>query len=199
MGYSSGARAAAPIVNEQMRGALSAVERDTTINAVTLDATEQGLCVECGHGKRGYCYAEENEELSILRVKGKNVLALVNKLCRYYRNAGGDSTIILILKVFLECSLMYLNENATNKELNYSSLEKLARTVQHNGQCSRFEILMGDKSMSAFDRFCELYTVSTQRDLVMALQRIMEYLEIFHGRVHIQFVIGKRRNTKGGK
>lgn len=107
--------------------------------------------------------------------------------------------MVPILQAFLECSLEYLSVNAMEKEFCFSSLEKLARTVQHKGQSSRFELLMGGSNTKSFERFCELYTINTQRDLIVAFQRIMDYLETFHGRVQIQFIIKKRKKTQGGK
>ena len=199
MDSGSGARAVTPIINDLMRNALSVVEQDATINAVALDATGQDFCVHYGHGRRGYCYSETNEELSKIQLKGRSILALANRLCRYYRKAGGDPVLDPVLQAFLECALAYLSTNTEDREFCFSSLEKLARTVQHKGQSSRFELLIGGSGIKAFDRFCELYTASTQRDLVMALQRIMDYLESYHGRVHIQFIIKKRKKTQGGK
>ena len=172
MASGSGARAVTPIINDLMRNALSVVEQDVTINKVTLDAMGKKLCVHYGHGKRGYCYSNVTDsDLPIYRLKGKNVAALANKLCRYYRKAGGDLSVLPVLQAFLECTLEYLCVNTADKEFCISSLEKLARTVQHKGQTSRFEFLMCDRRMEAFERFCALYTASTQRDLVMALQR----------------------------
>ena len=189
---SSGARAVTPIINDLMRNALSVVEQDETINAVTLNTTEQALCVEYRHGMRGCCYFDANEELPVHQLKGKSIAAITNKLCRYYRKANGTPSVLPVLQAFLECALEYLHVNVVDTEFCFSSLEKLVRTVQYQSQCSRFEILMGGRNIKAFDRFCELYTTSTQRDLVMALQRIMDYLENYYGRVHIQFVIKKK-------
>ena len=107
--------------------------------------------------------------------------------------------VLPVLKVFLECTLEYLNANATDEEFSFSSLEKLARTVQHEDQSSKYEILVGGHNVESFDRFCELYTITTQRDLVMALQRIMDYLESYYGRVHIQFVVNNKASKEGGK
>lgn len=200
MADSSGARAATPIINDLMRNALSAVELDTTINRVILDAKGQELWARYGYGERGYCYSNVIEsELPTHRLKGKSTVALAHKLCRYYRKAGGDPTVLPVLQAYLECTLEYLIVNTVDKELCFSSIEKLARTVQHQGQCSRFEFLMGGSNIEAFDRFCELYSTNTQRDLVIALQVIMDYLESYYGRVHIQFVVKKRTKTQGGK
>lgn len=197
MDSSGGVRAATPIINELMRSALSAVERDSTINAVVLDTKGQELFVRYEHGSRGYYFSDNTaDEFPTHQLKGKNVVVLVNKLCRYYRKSGGDTTALPVLQAFLECTLEYLSVNAVAHEFCFSSLEKLARTVQYEGQSSRFELLVGSSNVKAFDWFCELYTHTTQRDLVMALQRIMDYLGSYYGRVHIQFVIKKERKHK---
>ena len=197
---SGGTRAATPIINELMRGALSAVEQDATINAVILDTKGEDLFVRYEHGARGYCFSDDTEaELPTHRLKGKNIVGLADKLCRYYRKAEGDLTVLPVLQAFLECTFEYLAANAIDEEFCFSSLEKLARTVQHEGQSSKFELLMGGCGIKSYDRFCALYTPSTQRDLVIALQQIMDYLESYYGRAHIQFAVKNKTNKQGGK
>ena len=196
----SGARAVTPAINVHMRRALAIVEQDVTINTVVLDAKDEELFVRYGHGIRRYCYLNGiDAELPIHRLRGKSVAVIANKLCRYYRKAGGDLTVIPVLQSFLECTLEYLTKNAMEKEIGYSSLEKLARSVHINSPISKFEMLMGNCNMKSFERFCELYTISTQRDIVMALQRIMDYLESYYGRIYLQIVIKKRIKKQGGK
>lgn len=191
----SGARAATPIVNEQMRNALADVERDDQINRVILDADGKELHVRYEYGKRGYCYRKgTGTEWPVYRIKDNNCIALAKRLCRYYRKSGGDEKFLPTLQAFLECTLEYLSANAMDEEFCFDSLESLARTVKHDPRCSKYEILMEGCNIAAFPRFCELYTDSTQRDIVRALQRIMDYLQVYHGLVQIQFII-----KQGGK
>ena len=192
----SGTRAVTPVVNNMMHSALSAAERDENINGIVLDADEQGLCVRYEYGKCIYCYSHSSgAELRVYRLRGKTCKALVDKLCRYFKNTGGDLTIIPVLQAFLECSMEYLYETVEEKEFSFTSLEMLARRVQHKHQCSRFDILMSDRKIKAYERFRELYTSDMQRNIVMALQRIMAYLESYHGKVNIRFVVIKKKLT----
>lgn len=144
-----------------------------------------------GYGKRAYCYGNAAAEQMHL-IKGKHCASLARKLGRYYKKAGGDPTILPVLQVFLECSLEYLKGNASSKEFCFSSLEKLARTVQREYQSSKFEYMMYGKDISAFKQFQEMYTAHTQRDLVMALQQTMNFMEQYHGRVDVRFAVKKR-------
>lgn len=195
----SGTRSVTPIVNEKMREAISEVERDAHINHVLLDADERGLLVRYNYGKRSYCYcATEEETLPIHWIKGKNCKTLSKRLCRYYRKAGGELSFLPTLELFLECALVYLNENADKTDFCFSNLEKLARTVQRDRHGSKFEQLTCVMRQDIFRQFRETYTVSTQRDIVIALQKIMEYLEGYHKKVNIQFAI-KKYKSKGEK
>jgi len=195
----SGTRAVTAVVNKKMREAIPEVERNTNINQVLLDANEQGVCVRYGYGARAYCYSSSNEEnLPIHRIKGKNCKALAKRLCCYYRKAGGDVLFIPTLELFLECTLVYLDEDSDEKDFCFSSLEKLARTVQRDRNGSKFEQITCVKKQEIFRQFRQAYTVSTQRDLVIALQKIMDYLERYHKKVNIQFVL-KNQKPKGGK
>lgn len=195
----SGTRAVAPVVNEKMREAISEVERNANINQVLLEADERGLCVRYDYGTRVYCYSSSNEEnMLIHRIKGKNCTALVKRLCRYYRKAGGELSFLPTLELFLECALVYLYEDSTDDDFCFASLEKLARTVQRVRNGSKFEQITCIKKQEIFRQFRQAYTMGTQRDLVIALQKIMEYLERYHKKVNIQFVL-KNQKLKGGK
>lgn len=192
----SGTRAVTPIVNDLMRSALSAVERDEDINGIVLDVDEQGLRVRYEYGNRTYCHSHSSSaELQVHMLKAKNCKVLADKLCRYFKNAGGDLTIIPALQTFLECSMEYLYKAAEEEVFSFASLEKLACTVRHKYQCSSFDIMMRDLKIKAYERFRELYTSDIQRDIVMALQRIMAYVESYHGKVNIQFVVTKKKLT----
>lgn len=182
-----------------MREAISEVERDAHINHVLLDADERGLLVRYNYGKRSYCYcATEEDTLPIHWIKGKNCKTLSKRLCRYYRKAGGELSFLPTLELFLECALVYLNENADKTDFCFSNLEKLARTVQRDRHGSKFEQLTCVMRQDIFRQFRETYTVSTQRDIVIALQKIMEYLEGYHKKVNTQFAI-KKYKSKGEK
>ena len=190
-----GARAATPIVNDLMCKALSAVEQDKTISRVILDAEDQVPCVRYEYGDRSYCYsAYSSNELPVHRIKGKSCSSLADKLCRYYRKAGGDFKFLPVLHGFLECTLEYLDQNALAEDFCFSSLEKMARTVKRSPDVSDFEIMLCGHRFEAFDQFQEAYTTSTPRQLVAALQQIMNYLERYHKRAHVQFVL--RKNMK---
>ena len=134
----------------------------------------------------------------IHRIKGKNCTALVKRLCRYYRKAGGELSFLPTLELFLECALVYLYEDSTDDDFCFASLEKLARTVQRVRNGSKFEQITCIKKQEIFRQFRQAYTMGTQRDLVIALQKIMEYLERYHKKVNIQFVL-KNQKLKGGK
>lgn len=195
----SGTRAVTPAVNEMMREAISEVERNTNINQVLLEADERGLCVCYGYGARVYCYSSSDEEnLPVHRIKGNNCKALAKRLCRYYRKAGGELSFLPTLELFLECALVYLYEDSTDDDFCFASLEKLARTVQRDRNGSKFEQITCIKKQEIFRQFRQAYTVSTQRDLVIALQKIMDYLESHHKKINIQFVL-KNQKFKGGK
>ena len=195
----SGTRAVTPVVNEKMREAISEVERNPQINHALMDAGEQGLCVRYELGQRTYCYCDtEDEILPVHWIRGKTCKVLAKKLCRYYRKAGGDILFLPTLELFLECVLVYLSEDMPPKDLCFSSLEKLARTVQRDRNGSKFEQLTCVKRQEIFHLFRQAYTMGTQRDLVIALQKIMDYLERYHKKVNIQFVL-KNQKLKGGK
>ena len=197
MSSGSGTRAVTPVVNEKMREAISEVERNIHINRVLLDADEEGLCVRYEYGERAYCYSDSEEEsLTVHWIKGKNCKELTKRLCRYYRKAGGDLSFLPTLELFLACALVYLDEDAVEKDFCFTSLEKLARTVQRDRLGSKFDQITCVKSQEIFQQFRQVYTISTQRDLVIALQKIMEYLERYHKKVNIRFVL-KKRKQKG--
>ena len=190
----SGTRAVTPVVNEKMREVISEVERNPKINHVLLDADEQGLYIRYAFGQRTYCYCDmEEEKLPVHWIKGKTCKALAKKLGRYYKKAGGDISFLPTLELFLECVLVYLSEDMTPKDFCFASLEKLARTVQRDQHGSKFEQITCVKGQEIFHQFRQAYTIGTQRDLVIALQKIMEYLKGYHRNVRIQFVLKKQK------
>lgn len=194
----SGARAVMPVVNDRMREALSAIEEDRTINRVLLDADAQGVCIRYGFGERAYCFrSSDTESLLVHWIKGKSCKALTEKLCRYYRKANGDPGFLPTLSLFLECALEYL-KGGRKEDFCFSSLEKLARTVQRDSRGSQFDRLTCGCNQEIIRSFRKAYKVSTQRDLVIALQRIMEYLEHYHKKTEVRFIL-KRHHTGGIK
>ena len=184
----SGARAVTPIMNEVMGTAIMQVERNDRINRVCLDADGQDLCIHYDYGKRQYCYCTAAaEEQQTHWIKAKSCEALAKKLCRYFQKAGSNTSAVPVLRAFLECSLEYLERNCAQDDFSFSGLERLARSVRPQDFASKYELMMCDQNLKAFRKFQELYTDHTQRDLVIALQEIMNYLERYHGSVTVRF------------
>ena len=126
MSSGSGTRAVSPIVNDLMRNVIVEVEQNAKINQVIIDANERSLLfVQYEYGDRDYCrFNYSVSKLPTLWVKGKTCSALANRLCRYYRKAGGNLAFLPVLWAFLECSLEYLRENAMEEDFSFLSLDK---------------------------------------------------------------------------
>lgn len=199
MGSQSGARAVNPIVNDIMRHAVSAVESNSTICKVILDADEDGCCAIYEHGTRSYAFrnpvqAEEQKDLPSVVIKAKNLPALVRKLCRYYRNASEDIIFVPQLEAFLDCTLTYLFTCCRPSERTFESLEKLARVVRRpagKNAKSPFDIIMEDAhkdiSFTQRNNFDKAYTPSMQMRLVSALELIAIYIESKNTRGRVVF------------
>ena len=189
MAAATGARAVNPIVNDLMRGAIEAAEAESTICKITLDADEDGCCLHYEHGPRSYAFrsldrVEKPDELPWHPVKANNLPALTRKLCRYYRNAGGNPEHLPQLEAFLNCTLMYLFAKTRPDERTFESLEKLARVVHRSNPKSPYDIIMGDACYlltPEYKAFDKLYDSWMQRHLVSALQTIMGYIQEKHG------------------
>ena len=196
----TGARAVNPLVNELMAPALTEVERDDSIRTVILDANEDGCCVRFESGIRGHSFheweldREKYADLPVVMIRGKSIKNLVDKLCRYYRNACDnepiDMAVMPMLEPFLNCSLTYIHRYCRRDDFNYFSLEKLARTIQQKGQGrTTFEIMMDTKMESnpSYQEFWREYDPILCGYLVEALSAILWYLSEHHGEVIYQF------------
>lgn len=194
MASSSGTRAIVPIVNDLMRKAIPVVERDQTINRIVIDQDESGLLVRFEQGDRLYCYSDADwNDLPDHTIKAKTTTDLARKLCRYFKKAGGHIRVMPELQTFLECALAYLQRCTLQADFCFHSLEKLARLVYRGADGSSFEELLYAQDMESYRRFQEHYTTSTPKNLITALQLIMEYLESYHKKVNVRFLLKKKR------
>lgn len=181
---SSGARAVNPIVNDIMRCAVTAVESQASICKVILDADEDGCCIRYEHGERTYAFRSQDdkkEEQPPVIIKAKNMPAMVRKLCRYYRNAGGELDTLPQLEAFLNCAITFLFTSCKPSEFTFESLEKLARSVHRTEGKSGFDVIMADARQHV-PVACRLtldkvYSPWMQKNLVSALQLIAIYIE----------------------
>lgn len=203
MQASTGARAVNPIVNDEMRIAIAAVEKEAAICRVILDVDENGCCVRYEHGERDYAFRNPTrgqESLQTVTIKAKNPGTLVRKLCRYYRNAGGELGVELQLESFLSCAVTFLYHCAKPSEFTFDSLEKLARVVRRSpgkdGK-SPFDIILGDArkciSFTQQNLFNKAYTPSMQTRLVSALELIAVYIEGKNKRGQVVFEVPKKK------
>ena len=196
----TGARAVNPLVNELMASALTEVERDDSICTVVLDANEDGCYVRFESGIRGHSFHEWEQDskkyvdLSVVKIRGKSIKNLVDRLCRYYRNACDnepiDMGILPMLEPFLNCSLTYIYRYCRKEDFNFYSLEKLARTIQQKGHGrTTFEIMMDSKMENdpSYHEFRREYDPALCSELVEALSAILWYLCEYHGEVWYQF------------
>ena len=183
-----GARVINPIVNDIMRQAVATVESESTICKVVLDADEHGCCARYEYGERKHDHQsslkkQEKETLPLVVIRAKNLPALVHKLSRYYRNAGGDFLIAQQLEAFLDCTMTFLLSCCRPSDFTFSSVEKLARVVRRSGgegTQSPFDIIMSDAhkdvSIAQRTRFESVYTPNMQAQLISALEAIAAYI-----------------------
>lgn len=198
----TGARAINPLVNDMMRLAIDAVESQDSICKVILDADEDGCCVRYEHGPKGYCFHVQQSStatgaLPWHTVKAKNPPALTQKLCRYYRNAGGDLNVLPQLEAFLNCALTFLYYKCRPSEFTFDSLEKLARaTKREEDVSSAFDTILKDTHSITFrpliNAFDKVYTSWTTQNLTSALRQIMEYIRGMHGLCQMRFEIPRK-------
>lgn len=101
MSSDSGARAALSLVADMMRDALVKLDGDDSINRLVLNA-EGGKCyILYEHGSRSYCYHDPARiNLPEHIIHAKSISALVQKLCRYFRKAGGADRQLPELQAF---------------------------------------------------------------------------------------------------
>lgn len=200
MKLKTGARAVNPMINV-MRNTISEVERNQKIRKVILDADERGHIVRYEYGDRDHgLYAHKHSNASSLEV-GKNMVckihaksfsALVNKLCRYYKNAGGAAYREPELRSFLNCALMYIFEHLRNEEHSFESLFKLVDTVERKyNEPSVFEKLMQCRlgQHKFFEEYKALYHPDLQRHLTDSLWVVKNYMVEQNGDVEFMFML----------
>lgn len=196
----TGARAATPLVNDLMRSAIVAVENELSICKVVLDADADGCCIRYEHGSRKYAFHDPQRafpnELPAHTVKANTTDSLTRKLCRYYRNAGGDLSVLPILEAYLRCTLVYMFNHLRPVEYTFDSLEKLARNTHRHNEKSPYDIIMSDARLHispTYRNFDKLYTSWTQQNLIAALQIIMNYIQGRYGTCRMWFQVPKRK------
>lgn len=191
----TGARAATPLVDAWMRGAISAVEQDNDICKVVLDARDSGCYVRYERGQREYAFRnpgrlEVEQNLPWHIVKAKDPSGIVKKLLRYYRNANGQAEIMPQLESFLECSMRYLLLHTRTSERNFNSIEMLARATKRWNKESAYDIIMSDAKINLspeYRAYDKAYNPCIQQNLVSALRDIMVYLHGMHGVCRVKF------------
>ncbi len=188
MNSGSGARAALSLVNDMMQDALAKLEEDDSISRLVLNAEGDKCCILYEHGNRSYCYHDPARiNLPEHIIHAKSTSALAQKLCRYFRKAGGAEKHIPELHAFLECSLEYLKASSPPEDFCFESLEKLARTIQPSKSFSTFDDLMYRRNTKAYRTFKDICTAQTPLQLIHDLQMIMEYLEQRHQKEVVKF------------
>lgn len=116
----TGARAVTPIVNEAMREAVAAVNRDASINKVILSANEKGCIVQYQHGNRGIAgIGDADFECDgIYRVTGKSIMNICTTLLDEYRLAGCSQDFTKEFGQFVHMTLVYLFDSCRPAECN---------------------------------------------------------------------------------
>ena len=106
-----------------------------------MDAENDRACVRYERGQKGEDKEKDSGRESALPhvVRAKNPNDLINKLCRYYRNACGNTSAEIQWKAFLDCAIYYLYRDCKPEEFNLESLRKLAETTHRRSGQSAFE------------------------------------------------------------
>jgi hypothetical protein len=190
----TGARAAEPLMSKYMREAIARVESDEHICKVILDAEGERACVHYEWGQRvaEEKKEEQSENARIHVVRAKNPKNLIDKLCRYYRNACGTTGAEEQWKAFLECAVIYMYRDCRPEEFTLESLEKLAAASHRQDGKSAFERLVRRSFYVARGdtyRLDEVYTDWMSRNLVSGCKSIVKYLNDKHGTDQIRFKI----------
>jgi len=194
----TGARAAEPLMSQYMREAIARVESDEYICKVILDAEGERVCVRYENGQRGAeeKKGEQAENARIHVVRAKNPKNLIDKLCRYYRNACGTTGAEEQWKIFLECAVIYMYRDCRPEDFTLESLEKLAESTHRKSGQSTFErlarrsyyVTRGDLS-----RLDDVYSEWMSRNLVSGCRSIAKYLYDKHGASRIRFQITEKK------
>jgi hypothetical protein len=127
-------------------------------------------------------------------VKAKNTPAMVRKLCRYYRNAGGAPRIGEQLEVFLNCAVPYLVQGSFNGQFSFESLEELALSAYHRDTTNSFDERMRRSfriTKDAYAAFQKANDFWLPRNVMSALGMILGYIHKHHGKRKITFRVPK--------
>ena len=196
----TGARAVFPLVNDLMRSTVTEVEENPQVCKIILDSDGKECCIryECGERTSRMVVQNEkhSEELQWHTVKAKNTDALIRKLCRYYRNTGGDDNILALLEIFLNCAIPHLYGGCRKEDFVFASLQKLARITKRDGDQSDFDNIMRRSfwvSKEAYSKYLEMYTPWMSQNVQSALESISVYLLCKHGTDRIRFEIESKR------
>lgn len=199
MQSATGARAVFPLVNDLMRSAVTEVEENPQVCKIILDSDGKECCIRYERGERTSRIVEQKaqqpEELLWHTVKAKNTDALIRKLCRYYRNTGGDDNMLAQLEVFLNCAIPHLYGGCRKEDFVFASLQKLASITKRDGDQSGFDNMMRRSfwvSKEAYSKYLEMYTPWMSQNVQSALESISVYLLCKHGTDRIRFRISRR-------
>ena len=147
-----GARAVDPLVYSCMQGAFEKLDRDKTINCVTIICQRDRLALRFGHGERT-CAAETHTQepvvspdVSIARYlkSEKGVQELLNIALDVFGKPGTDEE--RRLKVFLRCCFRFMRTLGREEDKVLSSVTKLADTTQpDDGDNSIFDRIVSGR------------------------------------------------------
>ena len=201
MQLNTGARAVNPIINDLMRNSIAEVERNQQIHKVILDAEGDQHVIRYENGLRDHSLYNpkmtnakpaEDGKMLICKIKADHVPALTNKLCRYFKNAGGETGWIPELEAFLNCALLYMYQYAPKTDFTFDHLLLLARLVNRKGQKqSHFEEVVGAK-MADDDTYKTLmvcYHPELHHNLVQDLILIHQYMIEKNGKAAFWFEV----------
>lgn len=194
----TGARAAEPLMSKYMREAIAGVESDEYICKVILDAEGERVCVHYEWGQRvaEEKKEEQSENARIHVVRAKNPKNLIDKLCRYYRNACGTTGAEEQWRAFLECAVIYMYRDCRPEDFTMESLEKLAAASHRKDGQSAFERLVRRSfhmTRADLSRMENVYSDWMSRNLISGCRSIAKYLYEKHGATQIRFQIVEKK------
>ncbi len=193
MTSTTGARAVNPLVDNLMRDAILAVERDDTIIRVLLDAEADACTIRCEHGQREQDTQPAPAEKTAIKkkpytIKAHSIQGLAAKLCYLYARAGGKLRDLEELYAFLNCALTYLYHFSAPEDFTIECLMKLALiTAPSEGSRSAFDVMVYEMApdnaykpalLLAYREFSNLVTDDTPEQLAESLERIGRFVEI---------------------
>ena len=195
-----GARAVNPFVDSLMRKAIVAVEEDKSIVHVIVDANGGSCYTRYEHSSEDRLQTSASAKQSVASpwytVKAKNTPALVQKLCRYYRNANGTPEILQQLEPFLSCSITYLHKCCEKKDMTLDALFALSKQTKRGHNLSPFDEII-QRSLcipgSMYRVYLEAYTDSIHQNLQSALETIQSYIHSNHGKRQVCFSVPAER------